>query len=483
MPSTKMYNSTVPLTILWNHIKWDMIRNKVYQIQTRIVKYLKQGKKWLAKKLQRLLVNSYYNILLAIKRIMSNKGSKTPGIDGKIIKTHEEQLKMAHEIKVLKKYRPQPLKRIFIPKKNGKKRPLGIPTIFDRTMQAIYKAALEPLSEYYADGNSYGFRSKRSTADAIQNCYQMVCRRNNAKWVLEGDIKGCFDNFSHKWLLENIPINKKILKKWIKCGYVYRNKLFPVKSGTPQGGIISPIFANMALDGLETIINEKFKSCKVNYTRYADDFIITGRSKELLEKRVKPVVMEFLKGRGLQLSEEKTLITHISKGFDFLGFNIRSYNGKVLTKPAKKNVKAVTAKIKKVIQNNKQTKQGQLIELLNPVIRGWGNYYSHVVSKRIFTVLDHKIWLMLWKWAKRRHRNKNAKWIRQRYFEKVGNRQLVFKTKKNVLVEMAKIPIKRHIKIRKDANPYDTDYKDYFRKRSHYHLYKDRMNIHLEDKN
>jgi len=341
MPCTKMYNSTVPLTFLWNHINWDVIKNKVYQIQTRIVKYLKQGKKWLAKKLQRLLVNSYYNILLAIKRIMTNTGSKTPGVDGKVIKTHEEQLQMAHEIKTLKRYRPQPLKRILIPKKNGKKRPLGIPTVFDRAMQAVYKAALEPVAEYYADGNSYGFRPKRSTADAIQNCYQMVCRKDSAKWVLEGDIKGCFDNFSHTWLLENIPINKKILKKWLKCGYVYKNKLFPTKSGTPQGGIISPILANMALDGLETILKEKFKSCKVNYTRYADDFIITGRSKDLPENKVKPVVTEFLKGRGLQLSEEKTLITHINKGFDFLGFNVRSYNGKVLTKPAKKNVKAV----------------------------------------------------------------------------------------------------------------------------------------------
>jgi RNA-directed DNA polymerase len=475
-----MHNSTVPLTILWDHIDWDVIKNKVYQIQTRIVKYLKQGKKWLAKKLQRLLVNSFYNILLAIKRIMSNKGSKTPGVDGKLLKTREEQIQLAYTIKTQTRYRPQPLKRILIPKKNGKRRPLGIPTMFDRAMQAVYKSALEPVAEYYADGNSYGFRPKRSTADAIQNCYQMVCRKNNAKWILEGDIKGCFDNFSHTWLLENIPINKTILRKWLRSGYVYKNRLFPVKSGTPQGGIISPILANMALDGLESILKDKFRGCKVNYTRYADDFIITGRSKGLLENRVKPVVIEFLKGRGLQLSEEKTVITHISKGFDFLGFNIRSYNGKVLTKPAKKNIKAVTAKIKKIIQNNKQTEQGEIIGLLNPVIRGWGNYYSHAVSKRTFTVLDHKIWLMLWKWARRRHRNKNAKWIRERYFKRVCNRELVFKTEEKTLVEMAKIPIKRHIKIRKDANPYDTEYIEYLKRRSHYHMYKDSMNVHLE---
>jgi RNA-directed DNA polymerase len=447
------------------------------------VKYLKQGKKWLARKLQRLLRNSYYVILLAIKRILSNDGSKTPGVDGKLITTQNERIKLAQEIQQLKGYKPLPLKRILIPKKNGKKRPLGIPTLFDRAIQAIHKIALEPVAEHYADGNSYGFRTKRSTADAIQNCFHMLCRKVNAKWILEGDITGCFDNFSHKWMLKNIPTDTKTLKKWLKSGYIYKKKMFPTESGTPQGGIISPLIANMALDGLEVILKEKFKGRKVNYTRYADDFIITGESKELLENEVKPTVTEFLKTRGLQLSEEKTFITHISQGFDFLGFNIRSYNGKVLTKPAKKNIKEVTEKIKKIIKTNKQTKQEALIGLLNPVIRGWANYYSHVVSKRIFTKLDHKIWQMLWKWAKKRHPKKKVDWIKRKYFKAIGKRNWIFKTDKTELVEMAKIPIKRHIKIKKDANPYDEDYRDYFRKRSHYHLYKDITNIHLESKN
>jgi len=483
MPNVNIHKCTVPLTLLWDAINWAGIKEKVYQIQTRIVKYLKQGKKWLAKKIQRLLRNSYYVILLAINRIMSNEGSKTPGVDGKLINTPREQMKMAQEIQQLDGYKPLPLKRILIPKKNGKKRPLGIPTILDRIIQAIHKIALEPVAEYYADGNSYGFRTKRSTADAIQNCYQMLCRKDNAKWILEGDIKGCFDNFSHKWMLDNIPTDVKILKKWLKCGYIYKSKLFPTKSGTPQGGIISPVIANMALDGLEPILKEKFKGRKVNYTRYADDFIITGESKELLENEVKSTVIEFLKERGLQLSEEKTVITHIRKGFDFLGFNIRSYNGKVLTKPAKKNIKAVTEKIKKNIMTNRQTKQEALIGLLNPIIRGWANYYSHVVSKRTFTVLDHKIWQMLWHWAKKRHPKKKSQWIKQKYFKVIGNRNWVFKTDKITLVKMAKIPIIRHIKIRKDANPYDEDYQEYFRKRSHYHQYKDKTNVHLESKN
>ena len=232
-----IHKCTVPLTFTWKSINWDIIKDKVYQIQTRIVKYLKQGKKWLARKLQRLLRNSYYVILLAIKRILSNDGSKTPGVDGKLITTQNERIKLAQEIQQLKGYKPLPLKRILIPKKNGKKRPLGIPTLFDRAIQAIHKIALEPVAEHYADGNSYGFRTKRSTADAIQNCFHMLCRKVNAKWILEGDITGCFDNFSHKWMLKNIPTDTKTLKKWLKSGYIYKKKMFPTESGTPQGGL------------------------------------------------------------------------------------------------------------------------------------------------------------------------------------------------------------------------------------------------------
>jgi RNA-directed DNA polymerase len=238
----------------------------------------------------------------------------------------------------------------------------------------------------------------------------------------------------------------------------------------------------MALDGLEEILKQKFKGCKVNYTRYADDFVITGATKELLENEVKPEVVRFLAERGLALSCEKTVVTHIDDGFDFLGFNIRSYNGKVLTKPSKAGIASVLKKIKEIIGNNKQAKQENLIKLLNPVIRGWGNYYSHVVSKNIFSYIDYRIFEMLRKWARRRHPRKSKRWVDQKYFENVGNRNWVFKSGDVELAMMAKIPIVRHIKIRKDANPFDTDYDEYCRKRSFYHLYKDDTNVHLEDK-
>jgi RNA-directed DNA polymerase len=475
-------NGTVPLAILWDCIRWDKIESEVYRIQTRIVKYLKQGKLWLAKKLQRLLRKSYHAILLAIKRVTSNKGKNTAGVDGKVIRTPKQKIRIAEIIKHQRRYRALPLRRILIPKKNGKMRPLGIPTMHDRIMQAIHLIALAPVAEYTADKSSYGFRPKRSTADAIQNCFLSLCRKKCAKWVLEGDIKGCFDNISHKWLIDNIPTDKKILGRWLRSGFIFEKKLFSTEAGTPQGGIISPVIANMALDGLEEILRQKFRGHKVNYTRYADDFVITGATKELLENEVKPVVVKFLAGRGLVLSEEKTVVTHLDDGFDFLGFNMRSYKGKVLTKPSKASIASVLKKIKNIIKNNPQAKQENLIRLLNPVIRGWGNYFSHVVSKRTFSYIDYRIYEMLREWTRRRHPNKSKRWVFQKYFGNVGNRNWVFKSGDVELREMVKIPIIRHIKIRKDANPFDTDYGEYFRRRNEHQLFAEKSNVYLECK-
>ena len=228
-------------------------------------------------------------------------------------------------------------------------------------MQALYLLALEPVSETTADTNSYGFRRERSTADAREQCYCDLAKTTSAQWVLEGDIKGCFDHISHDWLLNNIPMDKVMLKKWLKCGFVFNKELFPTEEGTPQGGIISPTLANMTLDGLQTILTKKYHRTstyhpKVHLVRYADDFIITGRTEEALVE-IKPLVMEFLKERGLTLSEEKTKITHIDDGFDFLGYNIRKYKGVLLIKPSKKSLKKFMQKIRGIIDSNKGSKQ------------------------------------------------------------------------------------------------------------------------------
>jgi RNA-directed DNA polymerase len=264
-------------------------------------------------------------------------------------------------------------------------------------------------------------------------------------------------------------MNKRKLRLWLKSGYLEKAVFYPTEEGTPQGGTISPTLANMALDGLQGLLASKFKKPdKVHLVRYADDFIVTGNSEELLSNQVKPAIAQFLAERGLELSAEKTRISHIGSGFDFLGFNIRKYNKKLLIKPSKSSVHSLKMKIKEVLAENKTAKTDNLIGLLNPLIRGWGNYYRHVVSQQIFDKVDSAIWEMTWRWAKRRHPNKPQTWIKSKYFQSKGSKNWVFgeKNGKLKLLTMSSIPIRRYIKIKADANPYDPHWKMYFEKSS-----------------
>ena len=325
-----------------------------------------------------------------------NKGKKTPGVDGATWSTPIAKTKAILSLG-RRGYKVKPLRRVVIPKKNGKTRPLGIPVMKDRAMQALHLLALSPVAETTADNHSYGFRPERATTDAREQCFAILAKRGSSQWVLEGDIKSCFDNISHEWLQNHVAMDKVILQKWLKAGFIYEKELFPTEAGTPQGGIISPTLANMTLDGLEAELQKELATSKkgkfskklmsrskVNFVRYADDFIITGRTKELLENKVKPIIEIFLKDRGLTLSVEKTKITHIDDGFDFLGWNIRKYDGKLLTKPAKGNVAAILSKIRATVKENKQATQENLIRLLNPIIQGWANYHRGAVAKKTF---------------------------------------------------------------------------------------------------
>lgn len=258
----------------WHDIDWKHAHRKVKKLQVRIAKATKEGRYNKVKSLQWILTHSYSAKVIAVKRVTETQGKSTPGVDGIVWSTPEMKITAAKELK-RRGYRPLPLRRIYIPKKNGKKRALHIPTMKDRAQQALYLQALEPVSETLADNNSYGFRKERSTADAIEQCFKNLCRKSSPEWVMEADIVGCFDNINQEWLLKNILTDKEILKKWLKAGYIENGKLFPTKDGTPQGGNISPTLANMTLDGLEKKLKEKFSyrsGKKVNLVRYADDF-------------------------------------------------------------------------------------------------------------------------------------------------------------------------------------------------------------------
>src|SRR5882757_310151 len=313
----------------WDQILWPLVDGRVRGLQTRIAKATREQDWRRVKALQRFLVNSFSAKVLAVKRVSENDGKRTPGVDGEIWSTPEAKWQAIQRLGS-RGLRPQPLRRVYIPKRGSDKmRPLGIPAMIIRAQQALHLQGLEPVAETRADPHSYGFRRNRGTQDAIARVFNLLARKASAPWVLEGDIKGCFDNFGHGWLEKHIPMDKKVLSGWLKAGYVESGKLFPTEAGTPQGGIASPTIANIALDGLEAVLAERFGQTKyafnkfrVRLVRYADDFIITGNSKELLEKEVKPCVESFLGERGLQLSQEKTNITHISEGFDFLGQNV-----------------------------------------------------------------------------------------------------------------------------------------------------------------
>jgi RNA-directed DNA polymerase len=467
-----------PSGVAWNGISWANVRRHVRRLQTRIVKATQEGRHNKARSLQWLLTHSFSGKALAVKRVTENKGKNTPGVDKVTWKTPGAKTNAIASLK-RRGYSPLPLRRVYIPKKNGKTRPLGIPVMKCRAMQALHLLALEPIAETTADPNSYGFRPERSTADAGGQCFNSLAKRANAEWVLEADIQGCFDKISHEWMIANIPTDKVILTKWLQAGFVYQNELFPTEAGTPQGGIISPVLANMTLDGLEAKLAEKFPKAtqtglKMNMVRYADDFIITGNSKKWLENEVKPVVIGFLAERGLVLSPEKTKTTHIKEGFDFLGWNIRKYSGKLLIKPSKANVKAHLDKIRDVIKENQAAKQANLIRRLNPVLRGWANYHSHVVAKDTFARIDDDIWSMLWRWAARRHPNKGARWVKEKYFKSRGTRNWIFAateqkedgTRREVtLLKESDTPIRRHVKIQAKANPHDPKWEPYFESR------------------
>lgn len=462
----------------WADLDWRRIQRNVRGMQIRLVKASREGDWRRVKALQRWLTRSFSARALAVKRVTENQGKRTPGVDRQLWDTPTQKFAAIATLKK-RRYRPLPLRRVWIPKQNGKKRPLGIPTMKDRAMQALHLLALDPVLETRSDPNSYGFRKSRATADAMSQIFLRLSKKASARWVLDADIAGFFDDINHDWLIDHVLMDKTILRKWLKAGVVDRAQLRATTAGTPQGGIISPALANWVLNGLETELNAylgkrfgkaKAKSLQVGVVRYADDFVVTGVSQELLENEIKPWVEAFLMQRGLRLSEAKTRIVHIDTGFDFLGWNFRKYQGKLLIKPSKKNVQAFYAKLRETVSNNLGAKQEDLIHLLNPMLRGWALYHSPIVAKKAFSRMDYLLYWRLMRWAKRRHPRKNAEWIRQKYWHSIDNRNWVFATEVRTkdgntalkeLYALGSTPIERHKKIKGEFHPYDPQWEAY----------------------
>lgn len=479
----------------WSDINWKVVEYQVFKLQKRIYKASQRGHVKLVHRLQRLLTHSYYGKLWATRKItQDNQGKKTAGVDGIKELKPKQRLELANSLKLGNKVKPT--RRVWIPKPGKEeKRPLGIPTMYDRALQGLVKLALEPEWEARFEPNSYGFRPGRSTHDAIEAIFNSI--KFKPKFVLEADIAQCFDKINHAVLLDKLktyPTMRNQLRAWLKSGILEQGKIFKTNEGTPQGGVISPLLANIALHGMEKTIKayaRKLKGDKakneraISLIRYADDFVILHENLEVILQCQK-IISKWLNKLGLQLKPSKTKISHTlneydgKPGFDFLGFTIRQFSAgndhsgkrhglplgfKTIIQPSQEKVKAHVKKCNQVIRKHKNSPQIALINQLNPIIKGWSNYYASVCSKETFNSLDAINYLQLKRWAERKHPKKNKHWVTDKYWHSEGNRNWVFSVKTHSakgdsLIKLKthlETPIVRHIKVQHNRSPFDGD--------------------------
>ncbi|MCY7277116.1 MAG: group II intron reverse transcriptase/maturase [Phormidesmis sp. CAN_BIN44] len=485
------------LMMEWKDLPWRKLERKVFKLQKRIFKASQRGDVKTVRRLQKTLMRSWSAKCLAVRRVtQDNQGKKTAGVDGIKSLKPDQRLELVKNLSLSQKAKPT--RRVWIPKPGTEeKRPLGIPTMADRALQALAKQVLEPEWEAKFEPNSYGFRPGRSAHDAIAATFGCISRK--AKYVLDADISKCFDRIDHEALLAKLntfPTLRRQIKSWLKSGVMDGKTLFPTPQGTPQGGVISPLLANIALHGMEQRINQAFPKKEIwsknkvigrrnpaHFIRYADDFVILHEDLEVVQQ-CQEIIAEWLQQMGLELKPSETKLTHTlnehegNVGFNFLGFTVRQYSTgkyhtskdtkgellgyKTLITPSQEGMSRHQEKLKKIIKAHKASTQLQLINELNPVITGWSNYYSTVVSSKHYSKLDNWLYQLLRSWAEHRHPLKSQYWISDKYWliDKGGGWKFAAKIQDSIKknAKHSETPIERHIKVQNSRSPYDGDW-------------------------